>query len=73
MFYFHLDSTAQYIKGLSDVEADGGVYTRGLQCVTVLIGAYRVSSGLPVIGIVNQPFHSLDSAQKRYLMNMNIV
>jgi len=30
---------------------------KGLPCVTVLIGAYHVDSGLPIMGVVYQPFH----------------
>lgn len=33
--------------------------TAGLYCVTCLIGVYCLKSGQPLIGIVNQPFHSL--------------
>lgn len=30
----------------------------GLGCVTVLIGAYDIESGKPIIGVINQPFHA---------------
>ena len=50
------DSTAQYIHGYESVQADNGVYTEGLQCVVVLIGAYHIPTGLPIIGAMNQPF-----------------
>lgn len=29
----------------------------GLQCVTVLIGAFHMVSGDPIVGVINQPFH----------------
>lgn len=38
------------------MESENGIFASGLQCVTVLIGAYDFETGLPVIGIVNQPF-----------------
>ncbi len=50
------DSTAQYIHGYKSVQAEGGVYSKGLQCVVVLIGAYWLDSGLPFAGVINQPF-----------------
>ena len=40
-----------------------GTYTHGLQCVTVLIGAFIRTTGEPVIGVVNQPFWS-DQSRK---------
>lgn len=32
--------------------------TSGLFCVTCLIGVYSMKSGQPLIGVINQPFHS---------------
>lgn len=40
-----------------------GLYLGGLQCVTVLIGAYVKSTGLPILGVVNQPFHTYQDSQ----------
>ena len=34
------------------------MYSFGLQCVTVLIGAYNIVTGLPVMGVIYQPFHT---------------
>ncbi|KAH3719090.1 inositol polyphosphate 1-phosphatase-like [Dreissena polymorpha] len=50
-----IDSTAQYIQGDVGCEMDGLV-KEGLQCVAVLIGVYLKSSGLPIMGVINQPF-----------------
>lgn len=52
------DSTHQYIQGSADVEPNDGVFPRGLQCVTILIGAYDLQTGLPLMGVINQPFVS---------------
>ena len=40
--------------------AEGGVYLQGLQCVTVLVGVFDLSTGEPVVGVVNQPFWRCD-------------
>ncbi|XP_008211543.1 inositol polyphosphate 1-phosphatase [Nasonia vitripennis] len=53
-----IDSTADYISGGEVVDEATGLHLSGLRCVTVLIGAYSQSSGLPVIGVVNQPFYT---------------
>lgn len=52
-----IDSTAEYISG--DEVMTGDIYQSGLRCVTVLIGVFDRTSGVPILGIVNQPFHSL--------------
>ncbi|KAK8780789.1 hypothetical protein V5799_017870, partial [Amblyomma americanum] len=55
------DSTSEYISGKWGDEDEGSsVVSSGLQCVSVLIGVYDRSTGLPVAGVVNQPFHHLD-------------
>lgn len=36
-------------------EKTGYFYTKGLKCVTVLIGVYD-DQGEPVMGVINQPF-----------------
>ncbi|KAL0128257.1 hypothetical protein PUN28_003489 [Cardiocondyla obscurior] len=51
-----IDSTADYISATEAVDEQTGLYLSGLRCVTVLIGAYKKSTGVPVLGIVNQPF-----------------
>jgi len=52
-----IDSTAEYITGGQEKSPVNGVFSSGLPCVTVLIGAFCRSSGQPVLGVVNQPFH----------------
>ncbi|XP_017787318.1 PREDICTED: inositol polyphosphate 1-phosphatase [Nicrophorus vespilloides] len=53
-----IDSTAEYI-GAKETRTDCGVSVSGLSCVTVLIGVYQIETGLPILGIVNQPFSEL--------------
>lgn len=53
-----IDSTAQYIQGEVGIVTDSLV-SEGLQCVVVLIGVYNKKSGLPLIGVTNQPFYHL--------------
>ena len=59
------DSTAQYIQGDTGKLHDGLV-AEGLQCVAVLIGVYDKNTGLPVIGVANQPF-STQTHDGRYV------
>ena len=65
-----IDATSQYIKGGMEQVDEGQPSTKGLkvntgrenyhiipfQVVTVLIGAYSLSTGAPCLGVVNQPF-----------------
>ncbi|XP_015588416.1 inositol polyphosphate 1-phosphatase isoform X2 [Cephus cinctus] len=53
-----IDSTADYINGIELMDSVGKIHLSGLRCVTVLIGAYLGSTGLPVLGVVNQPFYT---------------
>ncbi|XP_077010594.1 inositol polyphosphate 1-phosphatase isoform X2 [Tamandua tetradactyla] len=55
-----IDSTYQYIKGSANVKPNHGIFPCGLQCVTILIGVYDIQTGLPLIGVINQPFVSQD-------------
>lgn len=48
-----LDSTAEYISGTQQLD---GICSSGLKCVTVLLGVYDRFSGVPLIGVINQPF-----------------
>lgn len=42
-----------------------GVHLSGLRCVTVLIGAYLKVTGVPIVGVINQPFYTnIDSQWK---------
>lgn len=52
-----IDNTADYIHGNESIDQESGLHLTGLHCVTVLIGAYLQSTGLPVMGVVNQPFY----------------
>ncbi|XP_044262357.1 inositol polyphosphate 1-phosphatase isoform X2 [Tribolium madens] len=49
-----IDSTAEYINGIE--ETTNGITIRGLKCVTVLIGVFDKKTGLPVVGVINQPW-----------------
>ncbi|XP_059490742.1 inositol polyphosphate 1-phosphatase [Neocloeon triangulifer] len=51
-----IDSTAEYIQGAECSPNSHGIFTSGLRCATVLIGAYNRKTGEPMIGVVNQPF-----------------
>ncbi|XP_073414279.1 inositol polyphosphate 1-phosphatase [Dendrobates tinctorius] len=61
-----IDSTYQYIKGLDDVQPEKGIYPKGLQCVTVLIGVFLMDTGHSVMGVINQPFAIRDSRTLRW-------
>lgn len=52
-----IDSTAEYISG--EEKKVGEIYTSGLPCVTVLIGAFHRHTGEAVAGVINQPFYTL--------------
>ncbi|XP_014662184.1 PREDICTED: inositol polyphosphate 1-phosphatase-like [Priapulus caudatus] len=56
-----IDSTAEYISGDCGVKAVNGIHPVGLQCVTVLIGVFDWATGVPVLGVINQPFHKLSA------------
>ena len=49
------DGTSEYLKGSSDRDTNGVIFS-GLPCATVLIGVFDRTSGKPVAGVVNQPF-----------------
>ncbi|KAG3274884.1 inositol polyphosphate-1-phosphatase, transcript variant X1 [Ictidomys tridecemlineatus] len=55
-----IDSTYQYIKGSADIQSNQGIFPSGLQCVTILIGVYDIHTGVPLMGVINQPFVSQD-------------
>uniref|UniRef100_A0A2K6L2J9 inositol-1,4-bisphosphate 1-phosphatase n=1 Tax=Rhinopithecus bieti TaxID=61621 RepID=A0A2K6L2J9_RHIBE len=55
-----IDSTYQYIKGSADIKSNQGIFPCGLQCVTILIGVYDIQTGVPLMGVINQPFVSRD-------------
>ncbi|XP_001358702.3 inositol polyphosphate 1-phosphatase [Drosophila pseudoobscura] len=51
-----IDATAEYISGDTMFTNFPGITSTGLDCVTVLIGVYERDTGIPVIGVVAQPF-----------------
>ncbi|XP_017047117.1 inositol polyphosphate 1-phosphatase [Drosophila ficusphila] len=51
-----IDATAEYISGDTMFTDFPGITSTGLDCVTVLIGVYERDTGIPVIGVVAQPF-----------------
>ncbi|KAM9037164.1 inositol polyphosphate 1-phosphatase [Sarcophilus harrisii] len=61
-----IDSTYQYIKGSADIKPNQGIFPCGLQCVTILIGVYDRQTGVPLIGVINQPFASQDVKTLRW-------
>ncbi|KAM6178385.1 inositol polyphosphate 1-phosphatase [Rhynchocyon petersi] len=61
-----IDSTYQYIKGSADIKPDQGIFPSGLQCVTILIGVYDIQTGMPLMGVINQPFVSQDPNTLRW-------
>ncbi|XP_049629229.1 inositol polyphosphate 1-phosphatase-like [Suncus etruscus] len=61
-----IDSTYQYIKGSADTKSNQGIYPSGLQCVTILIGVYDIQTGIPLMGVINQPFLSQDRDTHRW-------
>ncbi|XP_069111278.1 inositol polyphosphate 1-phosphatase-like [Argopecten irradians] len=62
-----IDSTAQYIGGLQGTVDDNGIAPEGLQCVVVIIGVYDKQTGIPLIGVTNQPFCTYDHQDKRWI------
>lgn len=54
-----IDATDEYIKGIT-ITNYPNIPASGLGCVTVLIGAYDIESGKPIIGVINQPFYDQD-------------
>ncbi|CAG2247413.1 inositol polyphosphate 1-phosphatase-like [Mytilus edulis] len=62
-----IDSTAQYIGGEVGIPNNQGFVSHGLQCACVLIGVYSKLTGLPIGGIINQPFASQDPQTGRWL------
>ncbi|XP_004674900.1 PREDICTED: inositol polyphosphate 1-phosphatase [Condylura cristata] len=61
-----IDSTYQYIKGSADIKSNQGIFPSGLQCVTILIGVYELQTGVPLMGVINQPFVSQDPNTLRW-------
>uniref|UniRef100_A0A1A9WHT0 Inositol polyphosphate 1-phosphatase n=1 Tax=Glossina brevipalpis TaxID=37001 RepID=A0A1A9WHT0_9MUSC len=53
-----IDATAEYISGDTMFTNFPGITSTGLDCVTVLIGVYDCVTGIPVLGIISQPFRN---------------
>ncbi|XP_046350111.2 inositol polyphosphate 1-phosphatase-like [Haliotis rufescens] len=64
-----IDSTAQFIRGQSGAPNNEGIVDEGLQCVTVLIGAFDKQSGQPIAGVCVQPFALWDTKTLQWLHN----
>ncbi|XP_077386603.1 inositol polyphosphate 1-phosphatase [Festucalex cinctus] len=61
-----IDATSQYIEGREEMLEEGHLSPSGLHCALVLIGVYLRSTGEPVMGVINQPFHHKDPAGGRW-------
>lgn len=64
VFLFLTDSTAEYMSNSPGEEFDG-IIVSGLPCATVLIGVFHRETGLPVAGVINQPFSTLNQDSSR--------
>jgi len=67
VFFRRTDSTAEYISALDGTVSATGIHSRGLRCVTVLIGAYDLVTGRPLFGCINQPFVHFDPQTNKYI------
>jgi len=62
-----IDATNNYIRGKdSEKICSDVIQSRGLAVVTVLIGIYDRKSGVPIAGVINQPFVYLDETSKSW-------
>ena len=63
-----IDGTWQYIRGGEEAVQveEGELPTAGLGCVTVLIGLFQLSTGRPLLGVVNQPFWSAGAGRQHW-------
>lgn len=52
-----LDGTNEYIAGKEVPPTHHGIHVTGLQCCTILIGVFNLLTGLPLAGVVAQPFY----------------
>lgn len=72
--YIFLDATNEYIKGSEqfdkicheNFDEEDQVWTKGLHCVTVLIGAFCMRTGQPLIGVINQPFWKYNAEKEKW-------
>lgn len=61
-----LDGTNEYIRGEVPVApvTSTGIHRNGIWVALVLIGLYDTKSGIPIMGIINQPFHTKNECNK---------
>lgn len=50
-----IDATAEYIKAVHK-DTRFNIPANGLKCVTILIGLFDTETGVPLAGVINQPF-----------------
>ena len=64
-----IDGTNNYIKGKDEIDAqklqNDDIVAKGLPVVTVLIGVFSKQTGIPLAGVVNQPFASYNRETKQ--------
>ncbi|NXT99605.1 INPP phosphatase, partial [Buphagus erythrorhynchus] len=60
------DSTNEFIGGREDVAAVEGVAPGGLRSALVLVGVFERRTGVPVLGVINEPFFQRDPQTGRY-------
>lgn len=54
-----IDATVEYIKAVHKDSRFDNIPSNGLKCVTILIGVYDITTGVPVMGVINQPFYEI--------------
>ena len=70
MHLYVSDGTNNYIRGKDEVDAEKiqneEIVAKGLPVVTVLIGVFSKQTGIPLAGVVNQPFAYYDKDKKQW-------
>nr|XP_041567549.1 inositol polyphosphate 1-phosphatase [Taeniopygia guttata] len=61
-----IDSTNEFIGGREDVAPIDGIAPEGLRSALVLVGAFDRHSGVPVLGVINEPFFQRDPQTHRW-------
>ncbi|XP_072775766.1 inositol polyphosphate 1-phosphatase isoform X2 [Taeniopygia guttata] len=61
-----IDSTNEFIGGREDVAPIDGIAPEGLCSALVLVGAFDRHSGVPVLGVINEPFFQRDPQTHRW-------
>lgn len=61
-----IDSTSEYINGKpptnTDLNHEYLKVANGLHCVTCLFGVFQISTGVPIVGVLNQPFYKFNAS-----------